>query len=151
MKKNLKIKMQNNSLFFLITTFLSESKFNQSGIRIFWIVFSLILCNYALHAQSLYAVPDSVNQQLAKIKAANKTQAAKIQFQYFVIKADRGTFGYDVYTDGKLYLHQITIPAVGGINGFADTASAGATARLAIQKMKQGELPPTITVDELKN
>jgi hypothetical protein len=93
---------------------------------------------------------DSLKREMAKQKAANKERAAKMQFQYFVIKAANQTFGYDVYADGNLYLHQSTIPGIGGINGFADTASAGRVARLAINKIKMGEIPPTITPQELK-
>lgn len=92
---------------------------------------------------------DSLKRAMTKQKAANKERAAKTQFQYFVIKAANQTFGYDVYADGNLYLHQPTIPGIGGINGFADTASAGMVARLAISKIKMGEIPPTITRQEL--
>ncbi len=93
---------------------------------------------------------DSLKREMAKQKAANKERAANTQFQYFVIKAANQSFGYDVYADGNLYLHQPTIPGIGGTNGFADTASAGKVARLAIKKIKQGEIPPTITSQDLK-
>ena len=113
------------------------------------VVFGLAQNNCA-KAQAKRTVADSITKQIAKAKAATKKQAAKMQFQYFVTKAESGTFGYDIYADGKLYLHQNTIPAVGGNNGFADTAAAGVTARLAIKKIRQGEIPPTISIDELK-
>jgi hypothetical protein len=93
---------------------------------------------------------DSLKTEMAKQKAENKKTAAKTHFQYFVIKAENNTYGYDIYADGNIYIHQSSIPAVGGNNGFSDTAAAGYTARFAIKKIKQGELPPTITVDELK-
>ncbi len=93
---------------------------------------------------------DSLKREMAKQKAANKERAANMQFQYFVIKAANQTFGYDVYADGNLYLHQTSIPGISGTNGFADTASAGRVARLAINKIKMGEIPPTITQQELK-
>jgi hypothetical protein len=92
--------------------------------------------------------PDA--KDLAKIKAANKKQAAKTQFQYFIIRADSTTYGYSIYADGNLYIYQPTIPAIGGNKGFADTATAGKCAQLVIQKIKQGDIPPNITVEELK-
>ncbi|MEP7142289.1 MAG: DUF4907 domain-containing protein [Ferruginibacter sp.] len=55
-----------------------------------------------------------------------------------------------LYANGKLCLHQTTIPPVNGNRGFTDTAGAGSIARLAIKKIRQGELPPTIAVSELK-
>lgn len=103
-----------------------------------------------LHAQSVPNT-DSLKREMAKQKAANKERAANMQFQYFVIKAPNQTFGYDVYADGNLYLHQPTIPGISGINGFTDTASAGRVARLAISKIKMGEIPPTITQQELRH
>ena len=114
--------------------------------------FILFISNFAIAQRN--TLPglntDSLKRVAAEQKARNKKLAAKTQFQYFVIKAENKTFGYDVYADGNLYLHQNTIPAIGGNLGFADTSKAGATARLAIKKIKQGETPPTITVEELK-
>jgi hypothetical protein len=89
-------------------------------------------------------------KELAKIKAANKKQAAKTQFQYFIIRADSTTYGYSIYADGNLYIYQPTVPAIGGNKGFTDTASAGKCAQLVIQKIKQGEIPPSLAVEELK-
>lgn len=105
---------------------------------------------YAQKSDPVLQNTDSLKREMAKQKAANKERAAKMQFQYFVIKAANQTFGYDVYADGHLYLHQPTIPGMAGNNGFADTASAGRVARFAINKIKMGEIPPTITPQELK-
>ena len=89
-------------------------------------------------------------KELAKIKAANIKRAAKTQFQYFIIKADSSSFGYSIYADGNLYIQQNTIPSVAGTKGFSDTNSAAKTAQLVIKKIKQGEMPPTITIKDLK-
>lgn len=105
---------------------------------------------YAQNREPLLPNTDSLKRAMAKQKAANKELAANMQFQYFVIKAANQTFGYNVYADGNLYLHQPTIPGIAGTNGFADTASAGRVARFAISKIKTGEIPPTITLQELK-
>jgi hypothetical protein len=93
---------------------------------------------------------DSLKKEEAKQKATNAAQAAKTQFIYFVIKAEAGTYGYDIYSDGRQYIHQNTIPGRGGNKGFSDTASAGRTARLVIKKIKEGESPPTVTEADLK-
>lgn len=89
-------------------------------------------------------------QELAKLKAANIKKAEKTQFQYFIIRADSARYGYSIYADGNLYIQQTTIPALPGNSGFADTASAGKTARFAIQKIKAGEILPTISAADLK-
>ena len=54
---------------------------------------------------------DSLKKEAAKQKAANAALAAKTQFFYFVIKAESGTYGYDVYADGASIF--IKIPSRG--------------------------------------
>ena len=107
--------------------------------------------NAALKGDSLNPLRnDSAKKEIAAQKEANKKAAAKTTFMYFVIKSgDGATFGYDVYADGNLLLHQPSIPAMTGNSGFSDTTSAGKIARLAIQKIREGEMPPTITEGEL--
>jgi hypothetical protein len=93
---------------------------------------------------------DSLKKEMAKQKAANKKLAANTQFIYFVIKAEAGTYGYDIYADGRQYIHQNTIAGVGGTKGFADTTFSGRTARLVIKNIREGESRPVVTVEELK-
>jgi Domain of unknown function (DUF4907) len=112
------------------------------------LLLSLIVIFISVHAQAPPAKPSK--KELAKIKAANIKKAAASQLQYFIIKADCGTYGYSIYANGNLYIQQNTIPAMAGNKGFNDTTSAATVARLAIQKIKQGEMPPTITIEDLK-
>lgn len=72
------------------------------------------------------------------------------QFTYNIIEGANGTFGYDVYVDDRLKLHQPTIPAMPGNKGFKTKAAAEQVAQLAIKKMKKGESLPTISPEELK-
>lgn len=60
-------------------------------------------------------------------------------------------FGYDVLIDGNIYVHQPNIPAVGGNKGFKTEADARATGNLAVQKIREGVIPPTLSVEELKS
>jgi hypothetical protein len=92
-------------------------------------------------------MPDTTG--FTAIKQANIERAAKTQFNYFVIKADSSTYGYSIYANGSLYIQQNTIPGIAGTKGFTSAASAATIAQLAISKIKQGEMPPTITPQEL--
>jgi hypothetical protein len=114
----------------------------------FVLLLSLIVIFVSVHAQVLPKLPSKKEQ--AKIKAANIKKATATQLQYFIIKADSCTYGYSIYANGNLYIQQTTIPAIAGTKGFTDTTSAATIAKLAIQKIKQGEMPPTITVEDLK-
>lgn len=92
-------------------------------------------------------------QQAIKEKGARQPVAARPapQLQYFVMKAEAGTYGYDIYAGGNLYIHQPAIPSQPGSRGFADTAQAGKVARLAMDKIRKGQMPPVITPAELRN
>jgi hypothetical protein len=98
--------------------------------------------------QSTSSSPSKKEMEDARI--ANAKKAASVQFQYFIIKIANDSYGYSVFADGNLYIQQTTIPAIKGISGFSDTTSAGKVARLVIQKIKNGELPPTVTIEEMK-
>lgn len=87
---------------------------------------------------------------LNAIKEQNIKQAASVQFQYFIIKTDSATYGYSIYADGNLYILQNSIPAMGGNKGFANATTAAKCAMLVIQKIKRGEMPPSLTVEEIK-
>jgi hypothetical protein len=68
-----------------------------------------------------------------------------------IIDAANHTFGYDILLDGKTLIHQPSIPAMPGNEGFKNKCDAEKTAKLVISKIRKGEMPPTITVEELKN
>lgn len=57
-------------------------------------------------------------------------------------------FGYKIYIDGNLYVDQPTIPAVAGNKGFGES-DAETVAELAVDKIRQGIIPPTISTEEL--
>lgn len=59
------------------------------------------------------------------------------------------SFGYQILKDGKLMIDQKNIPAIQGNKGFSSKSDAEKTANLAIDKIKKGAFPPTISVDEL--
>ena len=65
------------------------------------------------------------------------------------IEGENG-WGYDVLIDGNIYVHQPTIPAVGGNKGFKSETDAKMAADLVIGKIRAGILPPTVSVEELQ-
>jgi hypothetical protein len=72
------------------------------------------------------------------------------QFMYKIISSAANTFGYDVYRNGNLLIHQPTIPGMGGVNGFKTKQDAKRVAELVLMKIKKGEIPPSITEEDLK-
>ena len=71
-------------------------------------------------------------------------------FTYNIIPAPNNTWCYDILKDGNLFIHQPSIPGMPGHNGFKTKEQAAKVAQLVITKMKQGEMPPTVSEEELK-
>ena len=56
-------------------------------------------------------------------------------------------WGYDIYTNDSLYIHQEFIPAIEGRKGFITEADAKKIGDLAITKMKHNKLPVILVSD----
>lgn len=118
-------------------------------------------CRIALICTFCFIQFMAVAQQVDEHNNHSKKQATETVFPkadafkdtkltYKIIPAPNNTFGYDVYANGKLMIHQKSIPALPGNNGFKTKAAAEKVAQLVIQKIKKGEMPPTISIEEMK-
>lgn len=67
-----------------------------------------------------------------------------------VIDAPNGTFGYDILSDGKLLIHQPNIPGRPGNEGCRTKADAEKVAALVMDKIRKGEMPPTVSNEDLR-
>lgn len=92
---------------------------------------------------------DSIQQAMAAQSEATAKAMANAQITYFVIHAPDNKFGYTIFIDGQLYIEQQNIPAIEGKAGFDSKEDAEKIAQLVINKIRKGELPPTITKEEL--
>jgi hypothetical protein len=67
-----------------------------------------------------------------------------------IIRSPNNGYGYDIYAEEKLFIHQPTIPALPGNSGFATKAAAEKVARKVVEKIQKGESFPAITIEEMK-
>jgi len=76
----------------------------------------------------------------------------KQQDDYFVkaIKTESG-WGYQIYQGSKLVINQLNIPAVQGNQSFKNESDAFRVGDFVLNKIRQKQFPPTITIEELKN
>lgn len=88
--------------------------------------------------------------QSAQADPPSAEQMAKSNLTYKVIAAEGGGYGYDIYSDKKLFIHQPTIPGQPGLAGFRRRSDAEKIAELIIKKLKNKEMPPSVTTEELK-
>ena len=123
------------------------------------LLFIIVLC--LAFVPKLWSQTSNQNkpQQSAKVsktdaKAAAQfppaAQFANTQLTYKIIPVANNTFCYDVLADGKILIHQPSKPGLPGNEGFKTRASAEKVAQLIITKIKKGEMPPSVTTDELK-
>ena len=67
-----------------------------------------------------------------------------------IIPSANNTFGYDIYVYGSVMVHQPSRPGLPGNIGFATEEDARKVAELVIKKIRNNELPPTVTIQELQ-
>jgi hypothetical protein len=110
---------------------------------IFLFIWAILLSASGLQSQTV---------QQSSTSNSNKTanQFANTKLTYKIIDAPNNTFGYDIYVDNRKLIHQPSTPAVAGNEGFKTKADAVKVAKIVIGKMKKGEWPPAVTVEEMK-
>lgn len=71
--------------------------------------------------------------------------------QYKIIKGTDNTYGYNISKNGKILIHQPSIPCVQGNKGFSKKKDAEKLALLMITKIRKGIMPPSVTERELQD
>ena len=114
------------------------------------IITCLVAISFAicLHAQQQPKQENAAAQFLLKAFGTNASANTKLTWK--IIDAPNHTYGYDVLADGRLIIHQKSIPAMPGNEGFRTQANASKVAQLVTGKIKKGEMPPTVTIEEMK-
>ena len=116
-------------------------------LKLATLIVSCCMSMTMLFAQASPA-PAQPNSTAAKFPAASTYANTKLTYK--IIDAPKHTYGYDVLGDGRLMIHQTTAPALPGNEGFKTKEAATKVALLVIEKIKKGEMPPTISIDEMK-
>lgn len=107
-----------------------------------YLIIAILLLNSLNNFGQTTSSPTNSNNKSASTKKSKLT--------YKIIEATDKTFCYDIFADNKIIIHQPSIPGIPGNKGFETKADAEKVAKLVISKMKKGEIPPTVTVDEMK-
>lgn len=113
----------------------------------------MLLLMQCLTVGVLSAQAPSIVEQTDKNPTQSPDGSAYVNsnLTYNIIDAPNNTFGYDVFVDGKLLIHQLNIPAMPGVEGFKTKEDAIKVAELVMSKIGLGEMPPTVSTEELKN
>ena len=112
---------------------------------------SLLVCGWFLwnHREQTKAIERSRNEEAAPPpEAINPYGGAEIKA--VVIPSENNTFGYDIYVYGSVLVHQPSRPGLPGRAGFATEEDAMKVADLVIKKIRNNEMPPTMSIEELQ-
>jgi hypothetical protein len=96
------------------------------------------------------SVAETPARKAATTQPGTSTTHVNTKLTYKIIDAPKQTYGYDVFVDGRLMIHQTSAPALPGNEGFRTKEDATKVALLVVDKIKKGERPPTISIDEMK-
>jgi hypothetical protein len=113
---------------------------------------AVVILSCCMSMTMLFAqAPSAPAQSESSTAKFHQTSAhANTKLTYKVIDAPKQTYGYDVFADGRLMIHQTSAPALPGNQGFKTKEDATKVALLVIEKVKKGEMPPTISIDDMK-
>lgn len=113
-------------------------------LSIFFIVASFPLFAYAEER----AGKKEGKQEATPQKKKNPYAHAQITTK--ILSSANKTFGYEILVNGKTLVCQPSIPALPGNDGFKTRKQAQKVADFVVKKIKKNELPPTVTINDLK-
>lgn len=105
----------------------------------------------------IYANEIPVKQEIKKEESKKTKQAIKQQKNPYsnakisikIIPSVNKTFGYDILLYGRPLVHQPNIPGLPGNEGFTTKERAQKVAAFVVKKIRNNEMPPTVTIDDL--
>ena len=68
-----------------------------------------------------------------------------------IIPSANNTLGYDILLYGRPLVHQANIPGLPGNEGFTTKKRAQTVAEYVVKKIRNNEMPPTVTIEDLNN
>ena len=91
----------------------------------------------------------SIKEENTEVSESSQT-LKNSEWTYKVVLVSEGNWGYQLFQNETMVINQTSIPAVQGTLGFETKEKADKTARFVLEKIKRGEIPPTISQEELK-
>jgi len=99
---------------------------------------------------SLFVTSISADEGVGKEVKEQKNPYANAELTIKIIPSAKKTFGYDILLYGKPFVHQPSIPGLPGNEGFTTKEAAQTVADFVVKKIRNNEMPPTVTMENLK-
>lgn len=117
--------------------------------KIITILFAVLFIFIIFPCPSISADKNTGKEGVKKETKQHKNPYANAQITTKIIPAARKTFGYDILLYEKPLVHQPNIPGLPGNEGFATKERAQKVAEFVVKKIRNNEMPPTVTIEDL--
>lgn len=114
---------------------------------IFFLILNFIFFSNNLAAQNIEK-HKNVTPNASSFPSGDHINGAEMSYK--IMPAPGNTWCYDIYMNGRLFIHQPNVPGLPGNEGFKTKDGAVKVAELVISKIKMGEMPPSISKEEMK-
>jgi hypothetical protein len=121
----------------------------------YWLFgFALFLSIGCVENNDSGLVGDSVNEDTILQSGPDTLQSPEITVITYrndtVPGVELTGWGFDLYKNGKRFIHQPTVPVVRGNSGFATEDQAQRAGQLVSEKIRSGVMPPSLDESDLK-
>lgn len=103
---------------------------------------------------SIYAEENGSKKETKKEAIQQKEKSnpyARAKITAKIIPSANKTFGYEIIVNGKTVVRQPNIPALSGNEGFTTKKRAQKVADFVVKKIRNNEMPPTVTIKDLNS
>ncbi len=112
-------------------------------------VFRFAIISIAFSSCTPSQKPTEVTASANETAAAQPQQLKTVTIKTFTNDTGLHGFGYDIFVDSALVVHQPNIPAVAGNRGFVTEEEAIKIGTYVGNKIKNNIMPPSVTTEEL--
>lgn len=110
-------------------------------------------CDNQTHKKAIEkTAPIALPQQKKSVRKTPQKASTNEQistFHFETIFDPQIGWGYDIYQQDVLKIHQPHIPVIQGLKGFENATDAALVAKKVVEKLDAGMMPPTLTEQEL--
>ena len=110
----------------------------------------LVLFSFLFYAQNIFVAQSAVDNKKQDLSFPSASQFANSKFTYKFIQAANKTLNYATLADCKMMIDQPLEPGFSGDEGFYTNVNAQKVEELVIRKIKNGEMPPSVTKEEMQ-
>lgn len=94
------------------------------------------------------AAPAPQDTAALRFPASDSQRGAELTYR--IVPAPNGTYGYDIFSNGRLLVHQAHLPGVPGNEGCKTRGEAEKLAEFVIDKIRRGQMPPSVSPQDMK-